>query len=130
MPAIYLFALDTVAMIAALGIALAVLLLLWHARRPAWLKRDSSDTLLSIVVALAVLAAFGCETAGLMQIGLSGEAAILTAPVACAVAAWLIWRGFDGRRRMAMAEAGASPFGRLAAGSRQELDRDLNQPAG
>lgn len=99
------FALDTVAMIAALGLAQAAYLLTRYGNRPSWLH-----TLLSIVIALVGIIAIGFEVAGLMQLGLNGEMAILTAPALCWLAAWAIWRGFHCRERLAMADGGVSPF--------------------
>lgn len=106
------FALDTVAMTAAVGFVQAAYLLMRYENRPSWLQRETGHTLLSTVIALVGIIAIGFEVAGLMQLGLDGEMAILTAPMVCWLASWAIWRGFHCRERLAMADGGLSPFGR------------------
>ena len=100
-------------MIAALGLAQAAYMLTRYGNRPSWLQRETGHALLSIVIAMVGIIAIGFEVAGLMQVGLNGEMAILTAPAICWLAAWGIWRGFHCRERLAMADRGLSPFGRL-----------------
>jgi len=115
MSPVFVFLLDTLAMIVALAVVQAAVLLMRHTNRAAWMRRATIDTLLSIAVAAIMLVAIGFEVAGLMRAGLSGEMAIMAAPVICALAAMGIWYGFDCRVRLTMASAGISPFGPLVA---------------
>tara|TARA_R110001592_G_scaffold124046_9_gene332690 strand:+ start:1560 stop:1952 length:393 start_codon:yes stop_codon:yes gene_type:complete len=124
------FALETIAMIASLTLVQAAALLMLHANRAAWLKRNDIDTLLSVAVGAAILAAIGLEADSLIRIGVHNELAVLAAPVICAAAAKIIWHGFNGRARRAMAEAGISPFGRLTDTTRQLLEQAREPKAG
>ncbi|MCF3629963.1 hypothetical protein RJ527_01795 [Thalassospiraceae bacterium LMO-SO8] len=130
MSPIFSFALETIAMIASLTLVQAAVLMMRHANRAAWLKRDAIDTLLAIAVGATILVAIGLEADSLIRIGLHNELAVLAAPVICAAAAKIIWHGFNCRARRAMAEAGMSPFGRLTDTTRQLSEQARGPKAG
>lgn len=117
------FALETTAMIASLALVQAAVLLMRSANRSTWLKPGDSDTLLTVTIGVIILLAIGLEVDGLIRAGVEKELAILAGPVVCAVISRIIWLGFNCRARLAMAEAGLSPFGHLTDAARRVPDQ-------
>ncbi|MEQ9487447.1 MAG: hypothetical protein RIM72_00485 [Alphaproteobacteria bacterium] len=124
MSPIYSIALETTAMIALLALILAGALLMRYVNRSTRQKREAIDSLLAIAIGVAVLIAIGLEVDALIRAGLDSELATLAAPVVCAAAAKIIWHGGHCRERLAMAEAGLAPFGRLT-----NIPRQVPEPA-
>lgn len=122
MSPIYSIALETTAMIVSLALVLSASLLMRYVNRSSQQKRDNIDSLLAIAIGVAVLIAIGLEVDALIRAGLGRELATLAGPIVCMAAAKIIWQGFHCRERLAMAEAGMSPFGRLTDISRQVLE--------
>jgi len=116
MESLLVFLSDSVFLVGTVLLTQVAILAFRSKVKPVWLRWRSAESLTAITVSAAIAIALGLEVAGLLAVGAAPLIAILASPAIYALVTWGVWRGFGCRQRLALADQGLSPFGRLQAG--------------